>query len=140
MTQHRGRPRIVFAIYGPANVSQIAAWNRTWLSSAHSHAFVYIPDAPAGPFARNYRPLHAGQNGYNYSAHTPVDANMVWAVALANSTYPRADWVFVIDSDAFVFPRTVAWSVRRFNPRAPRWWATVRLRRPLLLHAEMPGA
>ena len=126
MVAHRPA-RIVFAIYGPADVQQIAAWNRTWL---RGRPFVYVPDAPSGPFARNYRPRHAGKNGYDYSAHTPVDANMVWAVALANSTYPRTDWVFVVDSDSFVFPRAVERSVRRLNARLPRWYAPQRLRRP----------
>ena len=116
---------VVFALYGPADTRHVSAWNRTWL---RDHRFVYVPDAPTGPFARYYQPRHRGVNGVDYSAHTPVDANMVWAVALANRTYPRAEWVCVIDADAFVFPRAVAASVRGLDPRVPRWRAPERIR------------
>ena len=47
---------IVYALYGPSHGRHLEVWNRTWLSGKK---FVYVPDAPKGPFAANFRGVHA---------------------------------------------------------------------------------
>ena len=51
------QPVIVYALYGKANSQELALWQRTWLQGKQ---FVFVPDAPVGPFAHLYRPVHSG--------------------------------------------------------------------------------
>lgn len=48
-------------------------------------------------------------------SRTRVDANLIWALYHANQSFPRAQWLFVVDADSFVFPVTVRASA---TPRA----------------------
>ena len=76
---------IVYALYGPSHGRHLEVWNRTWLSGKR---FVYVPDAPKGPFAANFRGVHAREKR---GASNPAsryrfisDANMLWAAHIAN--------------------------------------------------------
>ncbi|KAL1510955.1 hypothetical protein AB1Y20_005781 [Prymnesium parvum] len=103
----RQRRGLVFALYGRAHSNELPAWEQTWL---RGRPYVFIPDAPAGPHAAFYKPLQLGSAGRDHIANTPADANMIWAVILANLSFPDARWVFVVDSDTFVFPAAI-WDV-----------------------------
>ena len=105
---------IVYALFGGADHQRLDAWRATWLSG---RKFVYLPDRPVGPFAAHYRPVHVGRAGVDFLARTPVDANMLWGVYEANLTHPTAAWVFIGDSDAFVFPIEVERQASHHDPR-----------------------
>jgi hypothetical protein len=107
---------VVYALYGPVHNPYLELWNRTWLQGK---SFVYIPDAPLGPFAHFYHPVHHGRSGGSFLGKTRVDANMLWAAQAANHTFPNARWVMVVDSDAFVFTRTVESIARKRDWRLP---------------------
>lgn len=85
--------------------------------------FVYVPDAPTGPFAHNFRPVHSRKRRGD---RNPVslhrffsDANLLWTAQLANRTFPRARWIFAIDVDAFVFERTLRMRAQTLDSRQP---------------------
>ena len=91
------QPVIVYALYGKANSRELALWQRTWLQGKQ---FVFVPDAPVGPFAHLYRPVHSGHGkmpkgrGSRQGAPSALfrfktDANMVWAAHAANASYPE---------------------------------------------------
>ena len=96
-TQSVHAPTIVYALYGKANSQELALWQRTWLQGKQ---FVFVPDAPVGPFAHLYRPVHRGHGkmpkgrGSRQGAPSSLfrfkaDANMVWAAHAANASYPE---------------------------------------------------
>ena len=93
-TQSVHRPTIVYALYGKANSKKL--W-KTWLQGKK---FVFVPDAPVGPFAHLHRPVHSGHGkmpkgrGSRQGAPSALfrfktDANMVWAAHAANASYPE---------------------------------------------------
>ena len=75
---------IVYALYGSAHSGTLTLWQQTWLQGKR---FVFVPDAPAGPFARSYRPVHSGSGKMPKDGKSEpsslfrfrTDANMVWA-------------------------------------------------------------
>ena len=111
---------IVYALYGPSHGRHLEVWNRTWLSGKK---FVYVPDAPKGPFAANFRGVHAREKR---GASNPAsryrfisDANMLWAAHIANMTFPTARWIMVVDADTFCFDRTLRARTRSLEWRRP---------------------
>lgn len=112
------RHRIGYALFGPARKLQnLNLWRQTWLRGL---PFVYVPDEPVGEFGANYRPIHvSGTNRVEGIWKTVADANMLWAVHIANASFPDKEWVFVVDGDAFVFPSTLERYARTYDPRRP---------------------
>mmetsp|Transcript_62290 Transcript_62290/g.103571 ORF Transcript_62290/g.103571 Transcript_62290/m.103571 type:complete len:354 (+) Transcript_62290:69-1130(+) len=124
--------KIVFALFGNASLTHLSVWRRTWLRG--DVPFVFIPDAPTGPYRAFYKPLQRGHFRHHHMARTRADANMVWAVQVANLTFPNAHWVFVIDSDAFVFPASVVNATRHYDPTRSHLFALGLIRSPLRNH------
>ena len=50
---------------------------------------------------------------------TVVDANMLWGAYEANLTYPDSKWIFIIDSDALVFERSISSRIEGQDWRKP---------------------
>lgn len=97
------RADLVYALFGRANSTELSLWRRTWLQDK---PHVFVPDRTEGPWAARYHPVH-DDKGAGAMFRFRTDANMLWAVAEANRSYPHARWLFVGDSDAFVFERTL---------------------------------
>lgn len=105
-----------YALFGPSSLVDLSAWLQTWLRGL---PFVYVPDEPVGKYRKNYRPIHVGESGRDGLWNRVVDSNMLWAVHIANATFPDVAWIFVVDSDTFVFPKTVEDYARIYDPSRP---------------------
>lgn len=105
---------VVYALYGPADYQQLEVWNRTWLQGKY---YVFVPDAPVGPWASLYKPLPSNREAAAYRYRT--DANMVWAVHAANRTYPNARWILACDGDTFLFEGTIQARAQHYDWHQP---------------------
>lgn len=110
---HHHVGQIAYALYGRAHSERLQAWNKTWLEGK---PYVFVPDAPSGPFARLFRPAHRpADKGTTALFRFPTDANMLWAAFAANQSFPDASWVFVVDDDTMPFEHTLRSVARRFD-------------------------
>lgn len=117
-THKRNQDRIAYALYGSAHSMELELWNQTWL---RGKPHVFIPDAPAGPWAHLFKPLHTGRRGANSLFRWRTDTNMIWAVDAANKSFPNARWVLVCDADAFLFEKTILHTANQHDWRSVCW-------------------
>jgi hypothetical protein len=122
---HHHVGKIAYAIYGKAHSERLRAWNNTWLQGK---PHVFVPDAPEGPWAALYKPMHSTHDeGTKALFRFRSDANLLWAVLEANASYPDANWIFAVDDDTMPFEHTLRSVARRFDaaqPVAIGWAAT----------------
>ena len=112
IAQFAARASIAFALTGSEPSAHLDEWQRTWLVGER---FVYVPDKPAGSWAHLYQPPSVNQ----FHTRSTTDANFLWSLLAADRTFPKVDWIFVVDIDAYVFPEALRAHVADLDPARP---------------------